>query len=247
MKICAVQMASLHDDVPGNLQRHLWWVSHAKALGADLVVFPELSLTGYFPSMARQASMAEGTPLLDTLQAACDAQSIGVAVGLPYSGIQGVRIGMSILRAGQPRLSYAKRRLHEDELHWFVPGNQHVLIDIGGHRVAPAICHESLFLNHAQQAQALGADLYMVSVAKAARGLPKAFEHYADVARRLNLPVIMANTVGPVEDFTAAGRSAAWDAQGQLLVALDEAQEGLVLLDTVTGEAQAVVMASLAA
>ncbi|CAI3802939.1 Glutamine-dependent NAD(+) synthetase [Pseudomonas sp. MM221] len=57
MKLCAVQLASLKGDLPGNLQRHLACIEQAAALGAELVVFPELSLTGYEPSLARQAAL----------------------------------------------------------------------------------------------------------------------------------------------------------------------------------------------
>ncbi|MBF8780410.1 carbon-nitrogen hydrolase family protein [Pseudomonas fulva] len=239
MKICAVQMASLKGDVQGNLERHLWWLEQAKARGAELVSFPELSLTGYYPSLARQLSAPAGTSLLDPLQAACDAAGIAVAVGLPVSSLQGVKIGMAILRAGQPRLAYAKRRLHEDEMHWFVPGDQQLVFQAGPQQIAPAICHESMFLNHAQQARALGATLYLVSVAKTTKGVTQGFEHYPEVARRLEMPVVLANCVGAAEDFTGAGHSAAWDGRGQLLAQLDGESEGLVLMDLATGHAEA--------
>ncbi|MFP3681720.1 nitrilase-related carbon-nitrogen hydrolase, partial [Pseudomonas sp. SIMBA_041] len=52
MKLCAVQLASLKGDLQGNLERHLVCIEQAVALGAELVVFPELSLTGYEPTLA---------------------------------------------------------------------------------------------------------------------------------------------------------------------------------------------------
>ena len=72
MKLCAVQLASLKGDLPGNLQRHLVCIEQAAALGAELVVFPELSLTGYEPSVARQSALPVTSARLDPLQAACD-------------------------------------------------------------------------------------------------------------------------------------------------------------------------------
>lgn len=57
MKLCAVQLASLKGEVSANLQRHLACIEQAAALGAEPVVFPELSLTGYEPTVARQAAM----------------------------------------------------------------------------------------------------------------------------------------------------------------------------------------------
>jgi predicted amidohydrolase len=162
MKLCAVQLASLKGDLPGNLQRHLVCIEQAAALGAELVVFPELSLTGYEPSVARQAALPVTSARLDPLQAACDRLGITVAVGLPLPTPDGIRIGMPIFSPEAPRQAYAKRRLH-DELPYFTPGDQALLLEVGEHRVAPAICYESMFMAHAAVARERGADLYLVS------------------------------------------------------------------------------------
>ncbi|ULL07122.1 carbon-nitrogen hydrolase family protein [Pseudomonas putida] len=232
MKLCAVQLASLKGDLPGNLQRHLVCIEQAAALGAELVVFPELSLTGYEPSVARQAALPVTSPRLDPLQAACDRLGITVAVGLPLPTPDGIRIGMPIFCPEAPRQAYAKQRLHDDELPYFTPGHQALLLEVGEHRVAPAICYESMFLAHAAVARERGADLYLVSVAKTAKGIREGYAHYPEVARELGMPVLMANCVGPADTFIGAGGSAAWDSQGHLLASLDAHSEGLIVLDT---------------
>ncbi|WP_020192961.1 carbon-nitrogen hydrolase family protein [Pseudomonas putida] len=232
MKLCAVQLASLKGDLPGNLQRHLVCIEQAAALGAELVVFPELSLTGYEPSVARQAALPVTSARLDPLQAACDRLGITVAVGLPLPTPDGLRIGMPIFCPEAPRQAYAKQRLHDDELPYFTPGDQALLLEVGEHRVAPAICYESMFLAHAAVARERGADLYLVSVAKTAKGIREGYAHYPEVARELGMPVLMANCVGPADTFIGAGGSAAWDSQGHLLASLDDHSEGLIVLDT---------------
>lgn len=232
MKLCAVQLASLKGDLPGNLQRHLVCIEQAAALGAELVVFPELSLTGYEPSVARQAALPVTSARLDPLQAACDHLGITVAVGLPLPTPDGIRIGMPIFCPEAPRQAYAKQRLHDDELPYFTPGHQALLLEVGEHRVAPAICYESMFLAHAAVARERGADLYLVSVAKTAKGIREGYAHYPEVARELGMPVLMANCVGPADTFIGAGGSAAWDSQGHLLASLDDHSEGLIVLDT---------------
>ena len=232
MKLCAVQLASLKGDLPGNLQRHLVCIEQAAALGAELVLFPELSLTGYEPSVARQAALPVTSARLDPLQAACDHLGITVAVGLPLPTPDGIRIGMPIFCPEAPRQVYAKQRLHDDELPYFTPGDQALLLEVGEHRVAPAICYESMFLAHAAVARERGADLYLVSVAKTAKGIREGYAHYPEVARELGMPVLMANCVGPADTFIGAGGSAAWDSQGHLLASLDDHSEGLIVLDT---------------
>jgi len=232
MKLCAVQLASLKGDLPGNLQRHLVCIEQAAALGAELVVFPELSLTGYEPSLARQSALPVTSARLDPLQAACDRLGITVAVGLPLPTPDGIRIGMPVFCPDAPRQAYAKQRLHDDELPYFTPGHQALLLEVGEHRVAPAICYESMFMAHAAVARERGADLYLVSVAKTAKGIREGYAHYPEVARELGMPVLMANCVGPADTFIGAGGSAAWDSQGHLLASLDDHSEGLIVLDT---------------
>ncbi|MHC6225510.1 carbon-nitrogen hydrolase family protein [Pseudomonas sp. X10] len=243
MKICAVQLGSLKGDLQGNLERHLRTVRQAVRLGAGLVFFPELSLSGYEPTLARELAEPGQTPLLDPLQRLCDQHGITVALGLPLATEHGVRIGMPVLRPGAPRLIYAKQRLHPDELPWFSAGNQLLVFQAAELRLAPAICYESMFDSHAEQVRALGADIYLASVAKSARGVEQGFEHYPEVARRFGMPVLMANCVGAADNFIGAGRSAAWDHQGRLLAALGAEEEGLVLLDTLERSASALPLA----
>ncbi len=91
-------------------------------------------------------------------------------------------------------------------------------------------------LLHAERAAELGADIYLASVAKPTGGLTKAFSHYPAVARRHAMTVLMANCVGPCDDFVAVGQSAVWSSSGELLAKLDTEHEGIVLFDTSTRE-----------
>jgi predicted amidohydrolase len=107
--------------------------------------------------------------------------------------------------------------------------------------VAPAICYESLLPEHCEQAAALGATVYVASVAKSAQGLAQADSHYPSIARRHSLPVLMANCVGRCDDFEAVGGSAVWNAQGERLARLSATGEGALLFDTATNEAITIV------
>jgi predicted amidohydrolase len=239
MRICAAQLAAVRGDIPANVGRHVAFVDLAASQGADLVLFPELSLTGYEPRLAGGLATDADDPRLEVLQALADARRIIIGVGLPTRSKSGPQVSLIVFRPLEGRLTYSKQRLHADELSWFSSGDEQLVIDAGGHRLAPAICFESLQPEHAAAVADLGADTYLASVAKPHRSVVVAHQHYPAIARRHSMIVLMANCVGPCDDFVAAGRSAAWTERGRLASELSEQDEGIVLIDTTSGEALA--------
>jgi len=240
MRICAAQLEAVRGDIAANVGRHLAFIELAASRGADLVLFPELSLTGYEPTLARDLATDADDPRLDVLQSLANARRILVGVGLPTRSKSGPQISLIVLRPLEGRLKYSKQRLHADELSWFSSGDEQLVIDAGGHRLAPAICFESLQPEHAAAVADLGADTYLASVAKPHRSVAVAHQHYPAIARHHSMIVLMANSVGPCDDFVAAGRSAAWTERGKLAAELSEHDEGIVLIDTTSGEALAI-------
>jgi predicted amidohydrolase len=239
MRVCAAQFQPLAGDIASNLTQHLKLIELAAAHGADLVYFPELSLTGYEPRLAKSLATHHGDSRLEALQECSDAHNLLIGVGLPASFQSSVRIGMVWFSPMMPRRTYAKQFLHADELPFFVRGEGQLILKAAAHSLAPAICYESLVVEHSENAARLGADIYLASVAKSAGGLAKANVHYPNVARSHHMYVVMSNFVGPSDDFVSVGSSAVWDRNGEMLARIDANSEGMVLLDTATGTAHA--------
>lgn len=237
MRLCAVQCRPLTGDVARNLAAHVHLARQATELGADLVLFPELSLTGYEPELAGRLSTVPDDSRLDALQALSDAHRTAIAVGLPVRSRVGVHIGMVILRPARARLLYLKQHLATSEEAYFVPGSGFATFAVAGTAVAPAICYELSVPDHAATAAAAGAEVYAASVAKTAGDAGRAGATLAAIAQRYAIPVVMANAVGPCDGDSCAGNSSAWGANGALLARLQGPGEGLVVLDTSTGEA----------
>lgn len=131
---------------------------------------------------------------------------------------------------------YSKQLLHPDELPFFVPRKEQTTISIDGKLLVPAICYESLQPEHAREAAALGADVYVASVAKSANGVIRANAHYPAMAKAHGMFVLMANCVGKADNFIGAGQSAVWNQEGKLLLQANATQEALLILDTATGD-----------
>lgn len=231
MKIALAQIRPEQGEVENNLAHHQKWVKAAAAECADMVIFPELSLTGYEPTLAHTLAMTPVDCRLDVFQALSDTHQMVIALGLPTQVAAGVQISMVIFQPGRPRQVYSKQMLHIDELFYFVAGHGPMTITVGETKIVPAICYESLQPVHAAQAIKQGASIYLASVAKAQKGIDKAMAYYPTLARRYGVKVCMVNAVGPCDNFTCVGQSAVWDEQGRLCQQLDSHTEGLLVVD----------------
>ena len=70
-----------------------------------------------------------------------------------------------------------------------------------------------------------------------------AYAHYPLIAREHGMTVLMANCVGPADDYVAAGQSGVWNAEGALLIGADAVSEVLVVHDLGSGEGELVELA----
>jgi predicted amidohydrolase len=235
MKLVAAQIASYAGNLEANIRKHVAVVERAANLGADGIVFPELSLSGYEPTLAEALAILPSDDRLEVFQQLSERLGILIAVGAPTRADAGVAISMITFQPGLARCTYSKQQLHADELPFFTPGTQQQLFACADHVVAPAICYESLQANHAQQAADAGAQIYFTSVAKSERGVAAAYSHYPAIAKQHGMTVLMANCVGPADNYVAAGQSGVWGTNGDLLVCADASAEALVLYDLSSG------------
>ena len=243
MKLIAAQLSATPGDVEKNLAKHIDVIHAAASEGADAVFFPELSLTGYEPELAGALAMVLTDNRLDIFQTLSDSYTLLIAVGAPTKGQEGTEISMITFQPGLPRTVYSKQLLHADELPFFTPGTQQQVLRQAEHVLVPAICYESLQPTHAAQAAAAGAQVYLASVAKSQKGVDMACNHYPAMARTHGMTVIMANCVGPADNFVGAGQSAVWNPNGERVCSADAFQQALVAYDTCTGEAGIVSLA----
>ncbi|AXA67837.1 carbon-nitrogen hydrolase family protein [Pseudomonas oryzihabitans] len=236
MKIVAAQISSYPGKIDQNIAKHISIIERAVSHGAEFVFFPELSLTAYEPSLAGNLAIHINDPKLEVFQQLSDRYGILISVGAPFRVEQGIEIAMFVFQPGLERLIYSKQLLHADETPYFSAGTDRYVFLLANEVLVPAICYESLQPVHAQQASEAGATIYFASVAKSSRGVTAAYNHYPKIARQYKMAVVMANCVGPADNFIAAGRSGVWSDEGDLLIQADETGEALVIYDSLTGE-----------
>jgi predicted amidohydrolase len=237
MNIGAIQCKAIPGDISANIERHLKFLRIAAEHNVNLLFFPELSIIGYEPPLAKSLAMTMADPALEVFREQSQRYDMTVGVGVPLAQGERVQIGMAWFVPGKPPLSYAKQQLHDDELPFFVPGEEQIILRSGNHTIAPAICYESLQPDHADHAAAMGANVYLASVAKPEGGMTKAVRHYPKMAQKHDMYVIMANCIGLNDDFVSVGRSAAWDRNGEMLTQMDGESEGILMVDLERSEA----------
>ncbi len=233
MKIALAQVQSFPGRIMQNLKRHEALVEMAAKYQTDLIVFPELSISGYEPRLAKSLASTIDNPVLEGLKELSAYHGIIIAAGLPVLQKEHLYIGMIILSPEKEPILYCKQHLHEDEKPFFAEGQKSVLIHKDEYIIAPAICYESLLEDHVVRATKLGANIYLASVAKSEGGIQKANQHYPQIARKYKIPVLMVNNIGPADDFVGAGNSGVWNDSGELVQQLNN-EEGLLIVDLKT-------------
>jgi predicted amidohydrolase len=232
MKIALAQTKPVRGDIQKNIESHLTLIEQAAANGAAVIIFPELSLTGYEPSLAKELAIDAMDNRLDIFQQLSNTKHIVIGVGVPTISHEGIHITMVLIQPNKPRQINSKKYLHADEEPFFDPGNNLPGIIINNILLALAICYEISIPEHSETAFKNGAQIYIASVAKTAKGVERSVVQLSDIASKYGMTVLMSNSVGMSEDGECGGRSSAWNNKGVLLGQLNDSGEGLLIFDT---------------
>ena len=200
-------------DVAANAAGH---ADAVRAARARVVVFPELSLTGY--ELDAPAITADD-PRLAPLVNACAETGTTALVGAPVPGEAGrEHIAMLAVDGAGARVAYRKVYVHESEER-FSPGDGPVVLDVDGWRLGLAICRDTRFAEHDAAAAALGMDVYVAAVLDHARDAHVPAERAQRVTADRGVWVATASFAGSTGGGfdQAAGGSAVWAPDGGML------------------------------
>ncbi|WP_308365777.1 MULTISPECIES: carbon-nitrogen hydrolase family protein [unclassified Microbulbifer] len=228
------QTRSVKGDIQANIDRHRTIIDQAVSIGAEIIVFPELSLTGYQSALARELAVDREDSRFDDFQKISDTRKVTIGVGAPIKSDTGIYIGMLVFQPGRPRLLYLKQYLHPGEEAFFISGGKSTGSIGENPKAALAICYEMLVPEHAESAAANGARIYIASVANSANGVKQAAERSPEIADRYSMTVLVSNCIGEADGIECAGQSAVWNDQGLLVGQLDGESEGIIVFDTET-------------
>ncbi|MFU8830713.1 MAG: NAD+ synthase [Wenzhouxiangella sp.] len=238
LKIALAQDDFLVGHITGNRDRILRLIEQARdEHGADLIVFPELALTGYPPEdlVLRPGFMRRTEEAVADIASAVS--GIDVIVGHPRAD-QGKRFNsVSWLRDGKVVGFYDKWDLPNyavfDERRYFVPGDKPLVIEVAGVQVGVIVCEDTWTPEASRAARDAGAEIIISTHAS-----PYYQRKHLDRGRVLTdrfdetgLPLDYLNCVGGQDDLVFDGHSLAIDGHGQLSAPAPLCEEALLLLD----------------
>ncbi|AVB25704.1 carbon-nitrogen hydrolase family protein [Pseudomonas syringae pv. syringae] len=228
--LAAAQFCSARGDIESNLSGHLAFMQRAAELGARYLLFPELSLTGYEPDLARELALLPGDARLAPLVALAKKLRLTTTLGVPLRGPDdSVLIGALTFTARGDVIAYAKQYLHPGEDVVFSAGNEDCYLPVDQQRIGLCVCADFAHAEHAQRMAQGAAWVYAASVLIS----PGGYEYDAGLlsghARRHSLPVLIANHGGPTGGWQSAGRSGLWDEAGRWVGGMQGEGGGLVI------------------
>jgi len=221
MRVALAQLRPVLGDKPANLATAARVIADASAARADLLVFPELFLTGYFTrEHTREIAEHVDGSTLKILAAHARAHRIAVVIGFPEAdrARDTVYNAVCLISAtGEFEACYRKIHLYGAEHRYFSAGSEHVVVTIAGCRVGLMICFDIEFPESARITALQGAQILLVSSANMSP-----FESYQEAylkARALenHAFVVLTNRVGTEENVQFFGGSGICDPLGRVV------------------------------
>jgi NAD+ synthase (glutamine-hydrolysing) len=237
LRLALAQINSTVGDLDGNRDRILARLAEAKERGADLVLFPELAVTGYPPEdlLLRPGFVRAAERTLEKI--ARQTRNVVALVGVPILE-RDLYNACAVCAAGEVKAVYRKRFLPNygvfDEDRYFAPGDDLLLLEHGRTLIGPTICEDVWQPGPPATDLALaGAELIAnISASPFHVGKDREREEMlATRARDNSVFLAFCNAVGGQDELIFDGHSLVLDDEGTVLARAPGFEECLLLVD----------------
>jgi predicted amidohydrolase len=231
MILAAAQTIPKRGDIDANLLDHYRLIELAATNGVQLIMFPELSITGYEREDAARLAFTENDSRLNHLKKLATENKITVIAGAP------IRIGSNLFLgefciAPNDVSIYTKQFLHTGEEVYYQPSfDYNPLIKIENERISCAICADIDHPKHPENASIRNSSTYIASIFFSPNGIPQAHQSLQNYASQFQMNVLMANFGGDSYGSPSGGRSAFWNNKGKLIAQMGDSGSGLLIIE----------------
>ena len=247
LRVVMAQLDFLVGDIQGNIAKIMTAAVDARdRLRADVIVFPELTVTGYPPEdlLLRPSFIRQVEPAMQRLR--MEIEGITAVVGYPAATSEGLRNSAAVIRDCAIQAVYHKQLLPNygvfDEKRYFVAGAEPTVVVINNVRVGITICEDVWQLDPVQKAVAAGAQLLLnlnASPFHTGKGQLRLDILRQRVAEN-GIPIVYVNLVGGQDELVFDGHSQVVNSKGELTHRAPFCAEGLYPVDFTIGVTVAV-------
>ncbi|MGZ4959275.1 MAG: NAD+ synthase [Methylomonas sp.] len=237
LKIALAQLNPTVADIPANTAKIVAAAEHARQQKADIVVFPELCVTGYPPEdlllradFIRQAEQA-------VMEIMRQVRGIDAVIGYPKQHGQRLYNTAVVLREGTIVAEYHKTALPNygvfDEHRYFNAGHQTCLFDVKGSRLALTICEDLWHQGIIAKNRQAGADIILTLNASPfhAGKVHQREDIICSQVKEAGVPLVYVNQVGGQDELMFDGASFVADSNGEVVFRATEFEEQLTVVD----------------
>jgi len=234
LRVVMAQLNLVVGDIPGNTDRVITAARQAmETHQADVVVFPELALTGYPPEdlLLRPSLGVRIQEALDRIQN--EALPITMVLGLPLQH-QGLQYNAAVvIEGGELRQAFSKQHLPNyqvfDESRYFAVGRETGVMDLHGIPAAITVCEDLWHEGPVEAATKAGAAL-LININASPYDSEKLQQREALLARKSrenNITIVYVNLVGGQDELVFDGGSMVFDQSGVKCAQAPQFEEGL--------------------
>jgi predicted amidohydrolase len=238
IRLAAAQSVSVPADISANVRTHCEFIIAARRAAVDLLIFPELSLSGYELPLLRNCLVEHDDMRLAAIRDCVRETGVTAVVGAPVDSgsTHGPFIAAITFYPDGTASLYRKQHLHSGEEKFVVKGGTtNPVHTLGDHSYALAICADTSYEAHVSHAAAEGASLYLAGALVSEAGYDIDAGKLASYAARFSVGVLLSNHGGPSGQYLSAGKSAFWAPGGRLVVRSAGNGSCLVVADRRTG------------
>ncbi len=237
MRLGLCQMNATVGDLPGNAEKILAGMRDARRRGCELVLFPELALTGYPPEdlLLKEHFLGETGRALERL--AAEAQDVIALVGFPERGPD-VYNALAVLADGRLQAVYRKVFLPNygvfDEQRYFAAGDAGALLEVGDVTLGLTICEDIWEPGPPASDEALAGATLLVNLSASPYHAGKGVERERMLAQRARdntCAVAFCALVGGQDELVFDGHSVVIDHEGHVIARARQFDEELLVAD----------------
>ena len=238
MKVALAQINTVVGDVWGNVEKASDALRRAVDGGADLVAFPELTMTGYPPEdlLLRPSFIRDN---LDALEEFAGRVPEGIVAAIGFVDLNGdLYNGCAVVSGGEVLPRYQKRSLPNygvfDENRYFREGSGAPILKLGGVLVGLSVCEDIWYPGGPPREQALGGAGVLLNVSASPYHRLKGASRERMLGVRASdygCYVVFCNLVGGQDELVFDGRSAVFDPEGEVVARAKQFEEDLLFVD----------------